>query len=169
MEVKKIYSDMAGVLADFDRGIVELCHLQPRNQEIADRAADEKMWEAVRNVERFYDRLELMQGAEELFRALDEKYPGCCEILTGIPKPRHGILTAGEDKTSWVRRLLSKDVPVHIVYKEEKKNYCTGKDCILIDDYSRNIKEWEASGGTGILHRSAEETLRTLKAKGILG
>ena len=164
MRVSKIYFDMDGVLADFDRGIVELCHLQPRSQEIADQAADDKMWEAVRSVEHFYDRLELLPGAEDLFRTLNEKYPGCCEILTGIPKPRRGILTAGEDKTNWVRRLLSKDIPVHIVYKEEKKNYCTGEDCILIDDYSRNIKEWKASGGTGILHRSAEETLRMLKA-----
>jgi len=26
---KKIYFDMDGVLADFDRGVVELCNMQP--------------------------------------------------------------------------------------------------------------------------------------------
>ena len=168
MIVKKIYFDMDGVLANFDRGIMELCRLEPQNQETADPAADEIMWAAVRDVDHFYDRLELMPGAEDMFRMLFDKYGGCCEILTGIPKPRHGILTAGEDKTRWVRRLLSTDIPVHIVYKEEKKNYCTGSDCILIDDYSRNIKEWEKNGGTGILHRSAEETIMKLKELAIL-
>ena len=34
---------------------------------------------------------------------------------------------AGEDKTKWVRRLLSEDIPVNIVFKEEKKNYCMKK------------------------------------------
>ena len=160
MMVKKIFFDMDGVLADFNRGIKELCSLPPLKQESEDKAADDRMWDAVRDTEHFYDRLELMPGAEEMFRLLYEKYSSCCEILTAIPKAERKIANAGEDKIRWVRRLLSEDIPVHIVYKEEKKNYCTGKDCILIDDYARNIKEWEAFGGTGILHESAEETIK---------
>ncbi len=56
----------------------------------------------------------------------------------------------------------------NVVYKEEKKNFCTGKNCILIDDYSRNIKEWESSGGTGILFTGAEETIHVLREMGVL-
>lgn len=167
MMVRKIFFDMDGVLADFNRGIKELCGLSPLCQEMKDKEEDEKMWAAVGGIEHFYDHLELMPDAEEMFRLLYEKYGSCCEILTAIPKAKRNIANAGEDKIRWVRRLLSEDIPVHIVYKEEKKNYCTGKDCILIDDYARNIKEWEAFGGTGILHKSAKETIETLKAMGI--
>jgi hypothetical protein len=57
---------------------------------------------------------------------------------------------------------------VNIVFKEQKPEFCTGKDCILIDDYSKNIEAWEEMGGTGILYTSAEETLAVLKEMGVL-
>ena len=59
--------------------------------------------------------------------------------------------------------LWQDQIVVNIVYREEKKNYCTGPDCILIDDFEKTIREWEALGGTGIWHHSAEETLRKLQ------
>ena len=116
----------------------------------------------------FYAKLPLMPGAKEMFDLISGKYAGRCEILTGIPKPKRGIKDAGEDKTDWVHRLLSEDRPVHIVYKEEKTQYCTGRDCILIDDLKRNIDAWNEMGGTGILHTSPESTIDRLKSMGIL-
>ena len=168
MTDKRIYFDMDNVLADFDKGIVELCGLPPRDMENPDPVVEDRMWEAIRGTEHFYDRLDLVPGAEDMFRLLNEQYSGNCEILTGIPKPIRGIPTAGEDKINWIRRMLSKDIPVNIVYKEEKKNFCTGAHCILIDDFSRNIKEWEECGGTGILFKNAEDTIAQLKERGIL-
>ena len=159
---------MDGVLADFDRGIKELCGLPPRNQEIEDPKADDRMWDGIQKAEHFYDHLELMPGAKEMFRLLYDKYGNCCEILTGIPKAKRNIPDARDDKIKWVRRMLSEEIRIHIVYKEEKKQYCTGKGCILIDDYSQNIKEWEACGGTGILFTGANETIRTLRSIGVL-
>ena len=49
------------------------------------------------------------------------------------------------------------DVPVNIVYREQKKDFAKDFRCVLIDDLEKNIREWEAFGGTGILFRSAEE------------
>ncbi len=163
-EIRKIYLDMDGVLADFDRGLRELCGLIPLPQdEERPPAVDEAMWAKVREVDHFYDRLEVLPGAKEMFDALYEKYGDRCEILTGIPKPRRGIHTSAEDKTNWIRRLISKDVVMNIVHREQKPQFCTGKDCVLIDDYGKNIEEWQANGGTGILFKSPEETLRTLE------
>ena len=169
MVLKKIYFDMDGVLADFDRGIRELCGREPLDQN-GDHSPgeDDILWESVKKADHFYDRLEPMPGAEELFRRVYETHGEKCEILTGIPKPRRGITTAGEDKINWVRRLLSKDVKVNVVFREEKPDYCTGKDCILIDDYKKNIREWEEMGGTGILFATAEEAAGRLKKLGIL-
>ena len=32
MNIKKIYFDMDGVLADFDRGVIKLCGIEPMDQ-----------------------------------------------------------------------------------------------------------------------------------------
>ena len=156
---------MDGVLADFDRGVRELCNMNPLPQsEDQPFGYDDELWSKVRDVGRFYDKLELIPGAKELFDYVYNSYGDKCEILTGIPKPRRGITTAGEDKINWVKRLLSKDVVVNIVWREDKPDYCTGKDCILIDDYELNINEWENSGGTGILFSDATTVMEIIKS-----
>ena len=168
MEIKKIYFDMDNVLVDFDRGVDELAGFHIVKQDVAEKMSDEEMWHKIREVEHYYDRLEPAPGAKELFDAVYEVYRDRCEILTGIPKPRRGILHAAEDKIKWVRRLLSPEIVVNICFKEEKKNFCTGPDCVLIDDLPPAITAWEACGGTGILHRNAEETMEKLRQMGIL-
>ncbi len=167
MQVDRIFFDMDGVLADFHRGVVEICGLEPVDQGVTGKR-EEKMWNAIRDAGHFYDRLELMPGAKEMFDAVYARYGEKCEILTGIPKPKRGIVGAAEDKVSWVRRLLSEDVKVNLVLREHKPQFCTGPGCILIDDYKKNIKEWEAGGGTGILSVNADETMEKLVEMGIL-
>ncbi len=170
MEVEKIYFDMDGVLADFERGVKEICGLTPPSQNAKHHkpGEDDEMWKAIKACPHFYDYLELMPGAKEMFDAVYEKYGDKCEILTGIPKPRREIVNAADDKKIWTKRLLSDDVIVNIVFREEKPQYCTGEGCILIDDVERNIKEWNEMGGTGIVNVSSEDTMNRLKELGIL-
>ena len=170
MEAEKIYFDMDGVLADFERGVRELCGITPPSQNDKDQrpGADDEMWAAIKECVHFYDLLELMPGAKAMFDAVYSKYGDKCEILTGIPKPRRGIVNATPDKKLWVKRLLSGDIVVNIVFREEKPKFCTGKNCILIDDMEKNIKEWNGMGGTGILNVNAEDTMNRLKELGIL-
>lgn len=56
---------------------------------------------------------------------------------------------------------------MNVVFREEKTKFCSGKNCILIDDYEKNIREWEAAGGSGILFTSAEEAREELEKIGI--
>ncbi len=170
MEAEKIYFDMDGVLADFERGVQEICGLNPPSQNGKHRSPgeDDEMWARIRLDEHFYDHLELMPGAKEMFDAVYGKYGDRCEILTGIPKPKRGMVFAGEDKIKWVHRLLSEDINVNIVFREEKPQFCTGKNCILIDDMESNIRDWEAYGGTGIQNISAGDTIDKLKELGLL-
>ena len=162
MKIDKIYFDLDGVLADFDRGVEELCGLEPVDQTNSKPQDHDRLFNAIKEIDHFYDKLEFVAGAKEMFKRVNEKYPGSCEILTGIPKPRRGIITAGDDKRNWVHRNLGDDIKVHIVYREEKKNYVGGPEYILVDDYEKNITEWESCGGTGIHFKSAEETLKIL-------
>lgn len=162
MKVDKIYFDMDGVLADFDRGIRELCHIEPKIQGQNSPQEDDIMWEKVRDVGHFYDKLYPIEGALEMFRELYEKYGDKCEILSGIPKPRRGITTSAEDKINWAHRVLSENLKVNIVYREEKKEYVKGPGYILIDDFDKNIREWNEAGGTGILFTTPEEVLNAI-------
>ena len=168
MTAEKIYFDMDGVLADFDRGVRELCGMEAFDQGGRSPAEDDIMWDAIRKVDHFYDRLELMPGAKEMFDAVYGVYGDRCEILTGIPKEKRGIVTAAEDKISWMKRILSDKVKVNICYRAEKILKCTGPGTVLIDDLEKNILEWRAEDGTGIMHRTAEETIKELKKLGIL-
>lgn len=168
MVVGKIYFDMDGVLADFDRGVRELCGMDTPDQSGRTPEQDDLMWEKIREVGHFYDKLELMPGAEEMFGAVYGRYGDRCEILTGIPKEKRKILTAKDDKIAWMRRLLSKTVGINVCYRAEKIQKCTGPDAVLIDDLQKNIDEWKAAGGTGILHVSAEQTMRELRELGAL-
>ena len=163
MIIKRIFFDLDGVLADFDRGVVELAHTNPLDQSSEDFVTEDKMWAEISKVERFYFNLKPVPGSLEMFSEIYGKYGDRVEILSGIPKPRRGIIGAERDKIEWSHAFLSPEIKVNIVYKEEKKNFCTGIDSILIDDLKANIEAWRSSGGTGILHISPEDTLYRLR------
>lgn len=175
-EIEKIYFDMDGVLADFAKGVREICGIEPppqpqdlsEEERAAKKVADDQMWELIRQAGNFYYQLELMPGAKEMFDALYEKYGDKVEILTGVPKEKRRIDSAGKDKEDWVREKLSKDVKINIVHREEKIQKCYNKGCILIDDMALNITEWENAGGTGIQNLDSASTMEKLKAMGIL-
>lgn len=171
-EVEKIYFDMDGVLANFLKGVKEMCNFTPLPINAPDtpenKAHDNLMWSKIREVEHFYDKLELMPGAAEMFHAVYDRYGSRCEILTGVPKPHRHIDSAGEDKQIWMHRLLANDIKVNIVERQNKYLFCRNRGSILIDDMKDNILSWESAGGTGIVHVSPEETLAQLKRTGIL-
>lgn len=158
----KLYLDMDGVLADFNRGVVELCHMKPVDQGHSTKEETDALWDAVRKVPHFYYQLKPIPGSVEMVKQLRQTYGDKVEILTGIPKPKRRIEHAAEDKIQWTHDILSSDIKVNIVYREEKPKYCTGKEDILIDDYEKNIREWQKQGGTGILFQNVDDLMKQL-------
>ena len=164
MRIRKIYFDMDGVLADFDKGVSDLAGMQPLSQNSKRPSGyDDALWSAVRKVDHFYLKLDPIPGALEMFQIIYGKYGDKCEILTGIPKEQRGIITSAEDKVEWVKKHLSDGIVTNTVYREDKKNFCGGREYILIDDFEKNIREWKEQGGTGILFTNAQETLNTFE------
>ena len=161
MNIKKIYFDMDCVLADFKKGVNELCGIPVPEQGKATDAEDDKMWDAIKAVDHFYDRLDPMPGAVEMFQELSSRYE--CAILSAPPKPKRGILTAKDDKISWVRRILSDTMEINIVPKEEKQLKAEGPEYVLIDDMPKNIEAWGKAGGTGIRFESPEQVLAKIR------
>ena len=57
---------------------------------------------------------------------------------------------------------------IHLVLRSQKKDYATtdSKPTVLVDDYIKNIKEWEAKGGIGVHHTDVSKTISILKGLG---
>ena len=169
MEIEKIFFDMDGVLADFDRGIIKLCNMTPLPLNgPKDDEYEIRMWDEIRKVGHFYAKLEIMPGAKELFDIVRNAYGERCEILTGIPKPKRNVPEAAQDKLDWIKRYLSDNVKANLVLRDEKKSFCKGAAFVLIDDMEKTIEEWNSLGGTGVLHTTPENTLKALRELGIL-
>jgi hypothetical protein len=66
-------------------------------------------------------------------------------------------------KFDWVQKELP-GVPL-ILRSASRKREFAAPNHILIDDREDNINGWIEDGGEGILHKSAEETLKILKEK----
>ena len=157
MEIKKIYIDMDGVLVDFDRGVKELLNLNPEPQEGASDEYTKSLWEKARQYPNFYYKLQPIENMIELVNDLIAKYGDKVEILTGIPRKERGVETAAQDKIDWIRKYVSNDIKVNTVRRKDKKNFCLGKEYILIDDYTKNTNEWIEAGGTALLFKSAKD------------
>jgi len=163
MKIEKIYFDMDGVLADFDKGLREICEIEPADQATNSDEYDDMMWCKVREAGHYYDMLKPLEDGMKVFNYLHERYGDKCEILSAIPKPKRGIITAKEDKISWTKRILGDDIKVNIVMREEKKDYVKGPGYVLIDDLEKNINEWNAQGGSGIVFTSYDAVIARIK------
>ena len=165
----RIYFDMDGVLADFNRGVMDMCQIDAGGQDSPDRKElDDRMFAAIAATPHFYLRLEPVDGTLEILKELISGYGDRIEILTGIPRPHRNVVTAAEDKVEWVRRSVSEYIVVNTVLRREKMQFAKGPGCILIDDMRMNIDEWTGAGGTGILFTGADDLRKALKDMGIL-
>ena len=68
-------------------------------------------------------------------------------------------------KHVWVKQKLP-GTKLILRYAKQKKELAT-PESILIDDRQINIDQWEAAGGIGILHTSADDTISQLKQLGL--
>ena len=70
-------------------------------------------------------------------------------------------------KRKWLSKNVSiSNAKIHLVTRSQKQIY-SKKNTILIDDYIRNIKEFNAKGGIGIRHKTASQTISELKKLGL--
>lgn len=79
------------------------------------------------------------------------------------------IFGAGNEKRAWVRDHLgaaTADKAIFVRNSRDKAKYASPTS-ILIDDRTKSITPWVEAGGIGILHKSAELTIRELKEYGL--
>ena len=164
----KIYCDMDGVLANFMGGITHWFYQDRDWDELKrDHDINRKRWtesfrSKVKSDPKFWEKLPIMPGARHLWSVIKPFEP---KLLSAYATWDEENSRRG--KVIWAARYFR--VPrkdVILVEREDKVKYATPTS-ILIDDYDKNIEEWESHGGIGIQHKTAEQTVATLARYGI--
>jgi 5'(3')-deoxyribonucleotidase len=121
-------------------------------------------WKDISNTKNFWAELEWMPAAKRIHQMII-KYDA--HILSAFsakdPSSKNG-------KMKWLSKNTKfKRGNIHLVSRAQKQAFAKnaeGEPNVLIDDYIKNIKEWEAKGGIGIHHTAVPKTLGELKRLG---
>ena len=154
----EIYSDMDGVLTDFDASFMKASDgILPSEYE--KNFGKEGFWKLIdaKGVG-FWVGMPWMSDGKTYWDYIKESNP----ILLSSPSRSS---TSRLGKRLWVKNNLP-GTKLILAQAKDKQNYAQ-KDRILIDDRPSNIEQWRASGGVGILHTSASDTIKQLKALGV--
>ena len=154
---KQIYLDCDGVLADFDRGATAIFGMAPDAFEAAYGAA--AFWKALARADSFFQNLQLMPDALQLYAAVAAKAP---IILTGMPHGRW----AEPQKRAWAATHFP-DAPMIATLAALKREHCQPGD-VLVDDRLQHRRLWEEAGGLFIHHTSAATSIAALAAAGYI-
>lgn len=137
---KIVFIDMDGVLANFDKAIDEMGSIE------------------VMYKPNFFRGLEPMEsGLDETVKGI-ERQGYTVKILSKACVPKHDLRFIGQmaDKVNWLKEHLPSLDELNIIIQgsDESKgsiiDMYKDHDCILIDDYSKNLAEWSMAGGKGI-------------------
>ena len=155
-ELPSIYCDMDMVIVDLLGGYKQLSGKQ------FDKAEKETRWEEIRAKKDFWHTLPWMPGAQRMWKLIN-KYNA--NILSAYSS---NDSNSRPGKKAWLSKNAKPTGKIHLVKRADKVNYATtgNNPNILIDDYIKNIKEWEIAGGIGIHHTSPSNTISQLKRYG---
>ena len=152
----KIYVDMDGVLVDFDGGYEKLTGMTTRE---ADEKGPEFFWKPISKAgAKWWITLNWMPDGKQLWDYVKKYNP---ELLSAPSREEASKM----GKRIWVKRELPG--AKLILRSADKKQEFASPTSILIDDREKNIEQWEAAGGIGILHTDAASTIKKLKELGL--
>jgi len=168
MTTRLYFCDMDGVVADFHAGASEFFRMNARKNQAEFTAILESPagWPRLkREWPTFWSDLPLMPHALDLWSVLQPYHPS---MLTAIPP---SWPSAGTGKTIWVKRNLPKfgyhpTQRVYAVQRHEKVKFARQSDGtpnVLIDDFGKNIREWQAAGGIGIKYEDSASAVNHVK------
>ena len=186
----KIYCDMDGVLCDFEKAVVEsinreLASENPKNPKLAakviadlgrnyittndiakyspgkSKPAAKYMYSLVHDDEEFWANLPWQPGGKQLWSYIRQFDP---DILTS-PMDKAGKTESLSGKLTWVEKNLGLDAD-KVNFAHDKYKFAVspeGKPNILIDDFKTKVEPFTDAGGIGILHISADNTIKLLE------
>ena len=164
--IEKVSTEkLPSVYCDMD---MVLCNFMKKANEVTggDFITADKVqrWKDIANTKNFWVDLEWMPGAKRIYKMIIKYDAHILSAFSGKdPNSRNG-------KMKWLSKNTNfKRANIHLVNREQKQAFAKNSDGepnILIDDYIKNIKEWETKGGIGIHHTAVPQTLNELKRLG---
>tara|TARA_Y100000590_G_scaffold421165_1_gene524567 strand:+ start:273 stop:788 length:516 start_codon:yes stop_codon:yes gene_type:complete len=156
--IKYIFVDMDGVLADFLKGCEAMIGHPMTNDDKGHSDYDARKEELTNK--RLFANLPPMVDMYDLIAYI--KHTGInWEILTAAGVVNRELVVF--DKKSWIKKFVDPSVVVNCTFTGAQKSAYALKNNVLIDDRPKNIEAWEKAGGIGILHTSAADTISQLK------
>jgi 5'(3')-deoxyribonucleotidase len=156
-DLPEIYCDMDQVLCDFMKGADKAL-----GSSFVQADKDER-WNKINQTKGFWANLEWMPGAKRLYQFIEKYDPYVLSAYSGRdPSSKNGKMKWLTKNTNW------KKSRINLVVRSHKQKYATtdGKPNVLIDDYKKNIVEWESKGGIGVHHTEVSKTIANLKRLG---
>jgi len=153
-----IYCDMDGVLCDFDKRFMEFSNGIPPSQ-YENEFGKKAFWELIsKKGVGFWVGIPWMPDGKQLWNYIKPYNPSLLSAPSREESSRLG-------KRLWVRN----NIPGTklILRQAEQKQEFANPNAILIDDRTSNIQQWRDKGGIGIMHTSANETIKQLKELGL--
>ena len=151
----KLYCDMDGVLVDFEGGYEKLTGIDLKGE----FKKGDDFWDPIKVAGvGFWAGLKWMPDGQKLWDYIKPFKP---EILSAPSREESSRI----GKSVWVKYKLP-GTKLILRYAKQKQQLAT-PESILIDDRQINIDQWEAAGGIGILHTSADNTISQLKELGL--
>jgi hypothetical protein len=152
----QIYCDMDGVIADFERGYEELTGIDLQGEF---KPEGEEFWDPISKAGvGFWAGLKWMPDGQQLWDYIKPHKPKLLSAPSREDSSRIG-------KHVWVKHKIP-GTKLILRYASQKQELAE-PNAILIDDREKNIEQWEAAGGIGILHTSAADTISQLKKLGL--
>jgi hypothetical protein len=153
-----IYSDMDGVITDFDKCFMKYSKgIPPARYELEN--GTKAFWSLI-NKEgvKFWSKMDWMPYGKEYWKHIEKYNP----ILLSAPS---------QDKSSHIgkQEWVDKNLPgskLILAPAIEKQKYAAPNH-ILIDDRKSNIDQWKAAGGVGIRYISLSQVIKDLKKLGL--
>lgn len=150
--MKRIYLDLDGVMADFDKYFLEQFGV------VSNSLDDPTLWKWINAHGNFFSNLPPCEGAIDFYNSLGDLN---VTILTACPKTNYTV--AAVQKRDWVYRHLSPNVTViPMLGGKNKCLFMHSPGDILIDDYEKNCIPWREHGGLAIQHKNFVDTTKQL-------
>jgi len=109
--------------------------------------------------EGFYKNLPLMPGTKEMLKAAQKISGKKPHILSS---PVQGDNTSVQEKIDWVQTNF-KGLVNKIIIDTNKGKYAKSKSDVLIDDRPKYVTEFESAGGSAILHKNYNTTIKEME------